>query len=180
MPIIYQTKDPIKPLKKYYNTLRFGLGIETLFITLFLFVYWIIFIKLEGFSIAINLNWIIKKTLLSLIFFIIASILIIAPIFYAIAKNKYEQKNSPVQKYEFHLDGIAIAKLGVNNKLLYKKIGALIFYSDIIVIKGKIGSLMVYERNSFTNATEAEWVAFMKERNPKIKVKYLKNDYIRF
>lgn len=54
------------------------------------------------------------------------------------------------------------------------------FFSDVIIIYKRRGTLIYCERNSFTNATEAEWVTFMKERNPKIKVKYLKNDYIRF
>lgn len=179
-PIIYQTTDPMKSLKKYFNTLRFGLGPETLFITLFLFIYWALFIKLEGFYIAVNLNWILKKTLLSFIFFTIASIIIIAPLCYAIAKKKYEKKKSPVQKHEFQLDGIAITKSSEHTKISYQKIGTIILFSDIIVINKKIGSLMVYQRHSFINATEEEWLAFMKERNPKIKVKYLKNDYIRF
>lgn len=180
IPIIYQTTDPMKPLKKYFNSLRFGLGTEAVFITLSLFVYWSIFIKLEGFSIALNLNWIVKQTILSFIFIIVASMLIIAPLGYAIAKKKYEKKNSPGQKHEFHLDGIVLTKSDENTKVSYQKIGTIIFFSDIIVINKKIGSLMVYQRNSFTNATEEEWIAFMKERNPKIKVKYLKNDYIRF
>ncbi|MRJ46072.1 hypothetical protein [Fundicoccus ignavus] len=51
---------------------------------------------------------------------------------------------------------------------------------SVTLVQSRFKLLTVYERNSFTNATEAEWVAFMKERNPKIKVKYLKNDYIRF
>lgn len=106
--------------------------------------------------------------------------IIIAPLCYAIANKKYEKKNSPVQKHLFHLDGIAITRSGENSKMSYQKIGTIIFFSDIIVINKKIGSLMVYQRNSFINATEKEWIAFMKERNPKIKVKYLKNDYIRF
>lgn len=42
----------------------------------------------------------------------------------------------------------------------------------MITKKGK--GLIYYERNAFTNATEEEWLAFMKERNPKIKMKCFK------
>ena len=51
---------------------------------------------------------------------------------------------------------------------------------SVTLVQSRFKLLKIYERNSFTNGTEAEWIAFMKERNPKIKVKYLKNDYIRF
>lgn len=51
---------------------------------------------------------------------------------------------------------------------------------SVTLVQSRFKLLTMYERDSFNNATEEEWLAFMKERNPKIKVKYLKNDYIRF
>jgi len=106
---------------------------------------------------------------------------LLLPLYLKLIERKIVKKKlSLVKNDEFMINELRYQLFNKRFSINYLDIKQIVLFSDVIMITKRGKVLIYYNRHSFTNATEEEWLAFMKERNPKIKVKYLKNDYIRF
>lgn len=83
-----------------------------------------------------------------------------------------------LQEDVYNEEGIKHNVYGESHEYSYSKIKGIYFFSDVIIVYKKREVIFYYDRNSFINTTEEEWVQFMKSKNPKIKVRRFKSDYI--
>lgn len=182
LTLSYQNdKNVLNTIRKGVYRQNVGINIKSCLLLVFFFIAWVLYILIHGLPINYNFGWVLKATLLTFIGHLLLTSLVGVPLYVLRVKRTIKKRNSPNLHCEiFNSDEIERQLLGTTFKFSYREITRIIFFSDVILVQSRFKLLTMYERDSFNNATEEEWLAFMKERNPKIKVKYLKNDYIRF
>lgn len=177
--IQYQSEYPTRNTEIGFRRIYISINPASIYTLVIFIISGMILVKILDESILEKLTWILSaSSLLSLIL-----------IFYyyrtkAITGiNKMKQNIKKNNLPEFQEDIFIKEKIiqNIYGKIIhynYSEIKGIYFFSDVILVREKKGFIMYYARNSFTNATEEEWVQFMKSKNPKIKVRRFKSDYI--
>ncbi|MGO4939696.1 hypothetical protein ACTQ45_06695 [Fundicoccus sp. Sow4_D5] len=92
-------------------------------------------------------------------------------------QHVYERNLPESQEDIYTKEGI---RQSIHGKIIhydYSRMKGIYFSSDIIFVRNQKGIIMYYARGSFINATEEEWVQFMKSKNPKINVRRFKSGF---
>ena len=181
MEIHYQSANSFFTFKKGTYLYHLSFGKRSLgFIALSILI-WSFYIAYIGASLTTNVFWIIKWGLLMFIGDYLLTSFVYLPLYFKWYSYQIRKKKVSLFQSVYFTQN-CINHLLINRRILlkYNDVREIVFCSDLIMLFKKSKGILYYDRNSFTNATEEEWIAFMKEHNPKIKVKYLKNDYIHF
>lgn len=185
MEINYYTIDSFADIKKGMRRENLCIGLKTvvsfLESLLIIIALTIVFTAIFKETIVNPAPFILKWTVVWVFATYVLVNALFLPLHLKLIERKIVKKKLPLVKNdEFMINELRYQLFDKRLSINYLDLKQIVLFSDMIMITKRGKGLIYYRRNSFTNATEEEWIAFMKERNPKIKVKYLKNDYIRF
>ncbi|MRI86167.1 hypothetical protein GIY09_09955 [Aerococcaceae bacterium WS4759] len=177
--IKYNSNQPVKNSANGYKRLLCSFSPFHLFLFILFFVFCATISDLFGEFNSGDILWI---TMLSIILTIGQITLFyrskVLPISEKV-KHNIQKNNLPnLQEDTFSEEGITQTIYGQIYNYHYSDISSIYFFSDVIIVRKKMQFILYYARESFVNATEEEWVQFMKTQNPKIKVRRFKFDYI--
>ena len=185
MEINYYTIDSFADIKKGMRKENLCIGHKTVVLflqsLLLIVAFTVIFPVIFKETIVNPITFILIWTLVLFFGTYIFLNALLLPLYLKLIARRIVKKKLPLVKNdEFMINELRYQLFDKRLSINYLDLKQIVLFSDLIMITNRGKGRIYYDRNSFTNATEAEWIAFMKERNPKIKVKYLKNDYIRF
>lgn len=174
--IIYQTNNPVKYLKiackRQINSLN---PMTLIMFGIFFVLSSSISLLFEGVFLG-ELSWIVMVSiLLTIIFFALFYPLSLKKQFDKLERDIREKNLSENQKDIYKDDGI---EFNIFGKISYHDdtyFSSILVLKDVIIIRRNLKNVLHYARHSFTNATEEEWVQFMKTKNPNIKVRRFKS-----
>lgn len=177
--INYQSNQPVNNHAKAYKRLMFSLSPITITLTILAFIFCAGISDIFGQFGSEDIIWITIMSILLTIGYI--NLLYRSKLLPVLEKVKHNiQKNNlpNLQEDTFSEEGITQTIYGQIYNYHYSDISSIYFFSDVIIVRKKMQFILYYARDSFVNATEEEWVQFMKKQNPKIKVRRFKLEYI--
>ena len=177
--IKYRSEQANEDMAIGYRRILFSVNPLTLFLFGLFCILWALISDLFGEFTLDDIPWIVLCALLLVVVYVTvlyrAKVL---PVMEKVRINVQKYDVQDLQEDEYTEDGINHTLFSFSFHFNYSEINAIYFFSDIIIVRRKRKAIFYYTRNSFINATEEEWLQFMLSKNPKIKVRRFKTDYI--
>ena len=177
--INYQSNQPVNNHAQGYKRLMFSLSPFTISLIVLAFVFCAMISDIFGQFGSDDIVWITIMSILLTVGYV--NLFYRSKVLPLSEKVKYNIQMNDLPNFQedtYSDEGITQNIYGQIYNYYYSDISSIYFFSDVIIVRKKMEFIMYYARNSFTNATEEEWVQFMKRQNPKIKVRRFKSDYI--